>query len=693
MARIATLGSVDPFASDAAEKFKASAKEIDGIDHLSSVRSVFRAVGNQCAYGVVPFENLVEGHVVPVLELLLQGNSTVIDEKIVPARFGFVANCRKLSELTLICTTFRSRSECSEFITTLSGVTLQTVIDSCEARKILSESNQPAGAIVPSWEIRPGCYPLTIENISDYKDNITRYIVLAEQEQKQRPDKAYKTLMVILEAEDRPGVLNDILTAFSSRSINLTSIISRPTREHIGTYHFFIDCDGHVFAPDMQEALSEIKKWCHVKLLGSYPRADFVSGNRETVLPGEIASLRVNPLRPSGRSPRIAITAGRGPYRNTLDALSNFNLSSVHGARVLLKPNIGRYAEPYSGVVTNPQVVAAAIDAFQAAGADVAIGESPIVGVNMNTAFEKSGIRFIADERNCPCIDMDRRKPVEIAIRDGVAIKKLQVCADIFDFDIIVSIPVMKTHMHTVATLSVKNMKGCLWRRSKVELHMLPRLPFIEDKSLNVAIADMASVLRPHLSIIDGTVGMEGLGPSAGEPKSLDLVIAGNDALAADTAACTIMGIDPKDVPHLRIAAERGYGSIDPDSFSAVNPEWGSLRSPFAPVPYNLTMQFPGVTILDEQSCSACQSTVMLFLKRYADQLGEYFPGNKKITIAIGKGHEGVPPNTVCVGNCIRRFRDTGVHVPGCPPVASTILDVLKKQKEKQQERQDEHKP
>jgi uncharacterized protein (DUF362 family) len=340
-------------------------------------------------------------------------------------------------------------------------------------------------------------------------------------------------------------------------------------------------------------------------------------------------------------------------------------------------------------VVTNPQVVAAAIDAFQAAGADVAVGESPIVGVKMEEAFEKSGIKFIADERNCPCIDMDKRKPVEIAIRDGVAIKKLQICSDIFDFDIIVSIPVMKTHMHTVATLSVKNMKGCLWRRSKVELHMLPHIPFVDDKPLNVAIADMASVLRPHLSIIDGTVGMEGIGPSAGDPKSLDLVIAGNDAIAADTAACIIMGIDPSHVPHLRIAAERGYGSIDPESFLAVNPEWSSLRSPFAPVPENLTMQFPEVTILDEQSCSACQSTVMLFLKRYADQLNEYFPEGKKINIAIGKGHKGVPPDTVCVGNCTRRFRDTGIHVPGCPPVASSILSTLKDQKETRQEQRD----
>jgi len=329
--------------------------------------------------------------------------------------------------------------------------------------------------------------------------------------------------------------------------------------------------------------------------------------------------------------------------------------------------------------VTNPQVVAAAIDAFRAAGAEVAIGESPITGVDLQKAFDASGISFIAHERNCPLIDMDVREPVDLAVRDGSVINSLKVCADIFDFDFIISIPVMKMHMHTTVTLSVKNMKGCLWRRSKVELHMLPRLPFADDKSLNIAIADMSSVLKPHLVIIDGTVGMEGLGPSSGEPKPLDLVIVGNDAFAADAVACTIMGIHPKEVPHLRIAAERGYCSLDEDAIHVTNPDWHSLCQPFVPVPKNIAIDFPRVKILDEQSCSACQSTVMLFMKRYGSLLNDYFPDDVPINVAIGKGQKGVPAQTICVGNCTRRFRDAGVYVPGCPPVASSIVAALEK--------------
>ena len=682
MAKLASLSFTDPFTELAANTYKNTTSEITDIHFYMSVKAVFRSIGNQCDYGILPFENMIDGHAVSVLDLLLQNNFTIIDELILPIHYGCIGKCDQPKKLTTLFTPLKSATECSDFIAALPAATIVPVSNVRETLERLYDADDTTGALIPSHLLPTNPWPMKIENVNDYPDNSSRYIILAEQEQPFQKDRTYKTSMVILETDDRPGVLSDILNAFSSRSINLTSIISRPTREHFGTYHFFIDCNGYVLSPELREALSDIKNWGHVKLLGSYPSAEFTPLIEKDELPDGVHCMLDNPLKPPTRAPRITLAAGRGPYRNTLDALATMNLSAIEGKRVLLKPNIGRVAVPYSGVVTNPQVVAAAIDAFHAAGAaDIAIGESPITGVNLNEAYEKSGITFIAQERKCRCIDMDQRNPVEVAVRDGTAITRLKVCADVFDFDIIVSIPVMKTHMHTVVTLSVKNMKGCLWRRSKVDLHMLPRIPFAEDKSLNIAITDMSSVLRPHLVIIDGTVGMEGIGPSVGDPKSMDLVIVGNDAVAADSVACTIMGIDPKTVPHLRLAEERGYGSLDSDSFIITTPDWQSLRQPFTPVPDNLSMQFPNVTILDEQSCSACQSTILLFMKRYGEQLNEYFPDDKPVTIAIGKGHKGVPPNTICVGNCTRRFKDAGVYIPGCPPVASSILNALKKQK------------
>ncbi|MBN2314772.1 MAG: DUF362 domain-containing protein [Sedimentisphaerales bacterium] len=380
------------------------------------------------------------------------------------------------------------------------------------------------------------------------------------------------------------------------------------------------------------------------------------------------------PFHHDASRPSVFWASGEGPYRNTRNALSNIDLSPSKGKRVLLKPNAGRSAQPETGVNTHPEVVAAAIDAFREAGADVAVGESPITGVAALEALEISGITAVAESRNCPLIDMDVLKHETVEIPDGIAIKSLKVCREIVEFDIIVSIPVMKTHMHTGVTLSIKNMKGCLWRRSKVELHMLPKLDGYQEKPLDIAIADMSSVLRPHLSIIDGTIGMEGLGPSAGNPKPLGVVLVGVDAFAADSLACGLMGISADNIPHLRIGAERGYGITDLDRIDIQPQNWKDVRDPFAPPPDKLSIEFAGFQILDQQSCSACQSTLLMFLRKYGKQLREAMPDDQDIIIAIGKGHKELPPGTLCVGNCTAKHRNSCLFVSGCPPVASEIL-------------------
>lgn len=386
--------------------------------------------------------------------------------------------------------------------------------------------------------------------------------------------------------------------------------------------------------------------------------------------------LSPSPFTPSTSRPAVFVSGGKGAYDNTIEALSNIDLTPAAGKKVLLKPNVGRMAEPCSGICTDPQVVAAAIDAFRKAGANVTIGESPISGVKTMEAFEATGIADIARTRNCPLIDMDARKPVMISLPDGLAIKSLKLCADVTEYDIVVSIPVMKMHMHTGVTLAVKNMKGCLWKRSKVTLHMLPPLEGYDDKPLNIAISDLSKALRPHLSIIDGTVGLEGLGPSAGEKKKVDAVVVSADPFAADSVACELMGLSAKTVPHLKLAAERGYGIIDLERIDVSPEDWRRHVTPFAAPPANLTVEYPGINVLDVNSCSACQSTLLLFLKRYRKELLDYFPGDANI--AIGAGHDDIPPGTLCVGNCIRKeFRDRGVFIAGCPPVGSEILSAV----------------
>jgi len=388
-------------------------------------------------------------------------------------------------------------------------------------------------------------------------------------------------------------------------------------------------------------------------------------------------SLTDSPFLLSRSRPSVHVAGGEGPYANTCAALAQMDLSHASGKRVLLKPNAGRLAPPGAGITTHPQVVAAAIDVFRKAGADVAVGESPIVGVKTREAFEAIGISLVAGERHCPLMDMNARRFVKVPVPDGLAIDSLKVCPEALEYDLVVSLPVMKMHMHTGVTLAVKNMKGCLWRHSKVEFHMLPPVEGLDEKPIDIAIADLSGVLRPHLSIIDGTVGMEGLGPSAGQARPLGVIVVSADAFAADAVACELMGTNPEAVPHLRMGAERGYGVIDLGRIAVTPEEWHQWAAAFVPPPEDLSLEFPNIDIVDKNSCSACQSTLFLFLKRYGDCLSDYFPPDTSIRIAIGKGHVEVPDGTLCIGNCTARHRGNGIFIRGCPPVSSQILTAI----------------
>ena len=378
----------------------------------------------------------------------------------------------------------------------------------------------------------------------------------------------------------------------------------------------------------------------------------------------------------------VIIVSNSDAYAGALETLSRADIGGLSGKNVLLKPNAGRAVGPLTGVATNPAVVAAAVDFFQGCGASVRIGESPILGVTAAETFEATGIAEIARKRNIELVDLDARPAKTVAVPNGRVISKLRICPDVLEADFVVSIPVMKTHMHTVVSLALKNMKGCLWRRQKVRLHQLDRpadLPR-EIKTLDAAIADMAGVLLPDFSLIDGSVGLQGLGPSAGSAKKVGLFVASGDCLAADTVAARLMGFDPTGIAHLCLAAEVVGSSIDLERITTIPADLSSLVDPFEPAPTELSVEYPGIIVHDCDSCSACLSTVVMLLERYHSQLLDYAGSDDKLHLALGKSLGEVPAGTILIGNCTANKKAHGVFVKGCPPVASDVLEAIKKQ-------------
>jgi uncharacterized protein (DUF362 family) len=380
--------------------------------------------------------------------------------------------------------------------------------------------------------------------------------------------------------------------------------------------------------------------------------------------------------------PMVIVLKGKNPYQTTRRALRNFPLPNLKGKRILIKPNAGRLASPGEGVTTHPGVVAATIDHLKEKGvSDIVIGESCIFGVDTQEAFRVTGLKEISEKRGVKLIDFDKGDPVEIAILGGKLLKKIKIPALLNYFNFIISIPVMKTHMHTRVTLSIKNMKGLLWRREKVRLHQLQYDKKITqgDKELDIAISEMSSVLFPHLAIIDGTVGMEGMGPAYGRPKKMGLIVVGNNAISADAVAARLMGLSPEAVPHLRLAARKGLGEIQLQKISIEPEDYSKWETPFEPPPSKLSIPFPDIIVYDEGSCSACLSTLLVFLQSYHSQLADYRLQDKNIHIGIGKHLKACPKGTILIGNCTSKLRSKGIFVQGCPPVASQILNDLSK--------------
>ena len=379
--------------------------------------------------------------------------------------------------------------------------------------------------------------------------------------------------------------------------------------------------------------------------------------------------------------PLVLISKGKDPYGTTKRILQRVSLSDWEGKSVLIKPNAARLASPGDGVTTHPQVIAATIDHLKEKGVRrIAIGESCIFGVNSEEAFRVTGMKGVSEEKKVELLDLDQGVPMEVVVPGGKVVRRIKAPAVLKEFDFIISIPVMKTHMHTRVTLSIKNMKGLLWRKEKARFHQLRCEKKITqgDKELDIAISEMASVLFPHLAIIDATMGMEGMGPAYGRAKKMGMILVGKNALSADAVAARLMGLSPEAIPHLRLTAEKGLGEIDPKKISVAPKNYSKWVVPFEPPPSKLSIPFPNVMVHDEGSCSACLSTLLVFLQDYHSKLTDYRLEDQNIHVGIGKHLGTCPRGTILIGNCSSKMKSRGVFIQGCPPVASQIADRLK---------------
>ena len=253
---------------------------------------------------------------------------------------------------------------------------------------------------------------------------------------------------------------------------------------------------------------------------------------------------------------KVAVVKGERGHEPVFRALDLIDYQTVLAGydKVLIKVNFITTKTWDTGATTDPVVVEAIIKKLQLLPIKIYVVESDATMTNADNAFAVTGMKEMADRNGVECLNLRHVKDrVKIEIPNGKALKSINVPRIVTE-SAVISAAKLKTHGSTKVTLGMKNMFGLLPDKFKGKYHMM---------GISSVITDINSVIRPVLTVIDGFVGMEGMGPVSGSPVKMDLVIAGKNVVATDAAACRIMGFDPKEVAHIRMANERGLGDID----------------------------------------------------------------------------------------------------------------------------------
>ncbi|MBN2796800.1 MAG: DUF362 domain-containing protein [Clostridia bacterium] len=223
------------------------------------------------------------------------------------------------------------------------------------------------------------------------------------------------------------------------------------------------------------------------------------------------------------------------------------------GKRVLLKVNLLMKRRPEEATTTHPLFVKALADILVEYGMEVVIGDSPGGPFNekaLKGIYEVCGYNEILG----PKISLNTNyNGIHVNFDKGKLMKSLDVIEILTQVDYVISVSKLKTHGMTRFTGAVKNMYGTIPGLKKAEYHYT--MP--EIKTFSEMLVDVCYHANPVLSFMDGIVGMEGAGPSGGDPRQIGVILVSDSPYALDVVACQIVGINPLSVPTIERTIER----------------------------------------------------------------------------------------------------------------------------------------
>lgn len=259
----------------------------------------------------------------------------------------------------------------------------------------------------------------------------------------------------------------------------------------------------------------------------------------------------------------LAVVSGEpaAAAKKALEAIGGISRFVKKGERVVIKPNMSFAKTPDFAATTHPLVVAAVAQACLDAG----VREVLVLDHTLQRAelcLERTGIRDAC--RNMAGVHVlalqDRRFFQELRIPQGKVLDRVEVMKDVLD-SALISVPVAKSHSATGVSLGLKGLMGLIWDRESFHFAF----------NINQGIVDLATAIKPRLTVLDATRALASGGPGGpGDVRKPNLVIAGADPVAVDSYGVEIVpwygrNFKGRQVEHLLIAHQRGLGKIDVD--------------------------------------------------------------------------------------------------------------------------------
>lgn len=238
----------------------------------------------------------------------------------------------------------------------------------------------------------------------------------------------------------------------------------------------------------------------------------------------------------------------RAAVREALDLIAAAEVVSAD-ERVVLKPNYVEPMMPDTGVTTDPRVIEAVVLWLRELGVkDITLAEGGDTEAKTDRAFAMVGLPEMCERHGVRLLNVFRDERVEVSIPHARSLDRVGLSRTILEADCLIDLPKLKCHSMADVTLGIKNLMGAVIP-DKMIMH----------RDIHDRLTDLATVLRPKLTIIDGLIGSE-RHETAGAPVKTDVIVAGRDVVATDAVGAQVMGIDPASVNHIVWSGERGLG-------------------------------------------------------------------------------------------------------------------------------------